>query len=532
MNIDIERRNINAKLADPTFVSALEDFIKKIEFDGDFEVKERFGNWASFGLAYDDNEIIELLNASQESLESIIDKFYRAHGSNYASAREFLYVLKDTLRVNVISRIQQHRTSSPSNVLNDDDPAFDMSILDHETDKLPLEQKRQILLSYLELPPTYHKDYVDQYIIANEIATASPERLQTFLDNLKLRKKEMIINLRRSIADMKDRLARGDFQWKRQRFEFEQRIADNERLLQYYTTVNNLEVFIPLSSHSSLGQGNSLVAEFVEKHIDTSVFDAEIKRLQTLNNLIESIDKGLVAEDSYFNGSSIISRSTSARVYNDEMDISEFVAQIPTFSREMQTNFAYNPGMVEKLLSDKKIPIKGFKRTNENGSQDEFYLYSNNEFGTIERMIAPLFLKHIQRDAARGTFSAMFYVFEGPDIRFGTQLFRIDKVPEMYRNRPSSHRQASGDVLVTNVHVHGYDLFDRVLINTNRPSELGHSDISTNFTTDSQLGDNILELFVDQRCNIEREFFDFMMEEIRVQEQQSNAQEEENGRNY
>ena len=531
MNIDIERRNINAKLADPTFVLALEDFIKQIEFDGDFEVKERFGNWASFGIAYDDDEIIELLNASQEPLESIIDKFYRAHGSNYASAREFLFVLKDTLRINVISRIQNYRTSTPSNV-ESDDADFDMSVLHHPTDDLPLEQKRQILLGYLELPPTYHKDYVDQYIIANEIATATPERLQTFLDNLKIRRKEMIIHLQNSIKEKQERLARGDFQWKRQRFEIEQQIKIDSQILDYYLRVNNLEVFIPLSSHSTLGQGNSLVGEFVEKHIDTSVFEPEIKRLQTLNNLLESIDRGLVAQNAYFNGSSIIDRATSARLDGEEMDISAFVAQLPNFSREMQTNFAYNPSMVEKLLLDKKTPIKGYKRINENGSEDEFYLYSNNEFGTIDRMTVPLFVKHVQRDVARGTFSAMFYIFERPDLNFGTQVFRIDKVPVTFRNRPSSHRQASGDVLVTNVHVHGYDLFDRVLINTNRPSELGHSDISTNFTTADQLSDDILELFIDQRCNIEREFFDFMMEEIRVQEQQSNAQEEENGRNY
>ena len=61
MNIDIERRNINAKLADPTFAAALEDFIKRVEFNGDFELKERFGNWASFGIQYDDDEIIEIL---------------------------------------------------------------------------------------------------------------------------------------------------------------------------------------------------------------------------------------------------------------------------------------------------------------------------------------------------------------------------------------------------------------------------------------------------------------------------------------
>ena len=525
MNIDIERRNINAKLADPTFVLALEDFIKQIEFDGDFEVKERFGNWASFGIQYDDDEIIEILNASQEPLESIIDKFYLAHGSNYASAREFLYVLKDTLRVNVVSRIQQHRTNTPSNVTNDDDPSFDMSILDDGLGHLSLEQKRQILLGYLELPPTYHKDYVDQYIIANEIALATPERLQTFLDNLKLRRKAMIISLRKSIEEKQERLARGEFQWKRQRFEFEQQIETDKRILDYYLKVNNLEVFIPLSSHSSLGQGNSLVAEFVEKHIDTSVFEPEIKRLQTLNNLLESIDRGLVAQDAYFNGSSIIDRSTSALLDGDEMNISAFVAQISQFTRTMQTNFAYSPSMVEKLLSDKKIPIKGFKRINENGSEDEFYLYSNNEFGTIDRMTIPLFLKHVQRDQNRGTFSAMFYVFERPDINFGTQLFRIDKVPVMFRNRPSSHRQASGDVLVTNVHVHGYDLFDRVLINTERPNELGHSDISTNFTTDSQLGDDILELFVNQRCNIERQFHSFMIEEISPQQTAENQEE-------
>ena len=44
--------------------------------------------------------------------------------------------------------------------------------------------------------------------------------------------------------------------------------------------------------------------------------------------------------------------------------------------------------------------------------------------------------------------------------------------------------------------------------------ELGHSDISNNFITDSQFGNDVLELFVNQKFNIEPEIRDEFVQDV------------------
>ena len=502
MNLDVEKRRINAKLADPVFVADFEKFVNDISFDGELEITKMFEQFNRYSEEYVETKYHEMQQKAQETVSQLIDDFYQKHGTDYADAREFLFVLKETLRLNLKSKISSATTAAA---------AQNQVVVSPD-----IEEKRAKLLSYFGDSSSFSPSFMDQYLIRREIAVCSPEKLQRFLDKIKIQKDDKIKTLEEDIEKYKQLIQEDNFLSKSEKFGTERLLEDSERILQYYKNVDDLEVFIPLSYKSNLGQGNSLTSELIDKNIDVSRFDDDVRLLQFMNNLVESYDRGLVAQNAYFNGSRIIDKRSGKKLHLGEVDARDFVSKVSTFSREQQTNFAYNPQTVKYLIEHEKEPIAGFSKTNSDGSKDKFVVYS---FGLNamqpERTLAPFFVKHVQEDPAKNTFSVMMYVFEEPDLRFGTQLFRIDKVPPIARwGAPAAHRQASGNVIVTNVHVHDYDLFDRVLINTNRPMELGHSDISNNFITDNQLDNDMLELFVNQKFNIEPEIRDEFVQDV------------------
>ena len=493
MNIDVEKRRINAKLDDPVFVADFQKFLEDISFDGEGQNLRLLEKWNTFS----DEELTRLCDENtrraQETLSQIIDAFYQKHGTEYANEREFLFVLKETLRLNLKSKIASARIAS----------AGEQAVV-VSTD---IEEKRAKLLSYFEDKPITDPYFMDQFLIRKEIETCEPEKLQKFLDVLKVKKTEKIIELTDDIKNYQQQLEANNFVSSYDKFRTERMLEDAERFLKYYQTADDFEVFIPLYYNSSINGGNTLISELINKNIDVARFDGEVAVLQQINNILESYDRGLIAENAIFNGHRIIDKCSGRKWHLGETDIRSFVRDIPNFSREHQTNFAYSPSTVQYLLGLEKQPQAGFERFNDDGTIDRFVVYSVGlKSMQPERTLAPLFVKHIQEDPAKNTCSVMMYVFEEPDLKFGTQLFRIDKVQPIARwGDPASHRQSSGDVIETNVHVHDYDLFDRVLINTRKLMELGHSDVSNNFVTQVQLDNRVLELFVNQKFNIERE---------------------------
>ena len=308
------------------------------------------------------------------------------------------------------------------------------------------------------------------------------------------------------IAAAEQKLADGNFSWSREKFETEQLLEQSKRLLNYYKTVDDLEASIPLIYQSNLSEGNELTSVFVDKNIDTASLMTETQLLQQISNLHESIKLGLVKNNQYFNGEAIVCKTTGEIQFRDEISIEEFINDLQNFSRLNQTNFAYNPRFVQKLLKDEKYPIDSFKIVSQDGKTvEKFSIYSNNPFTKGLVTLTPLYLKQVTKNLAENTISVAFYVFEKPNMAFGTQIYRIDKVKPVMHFGPSAHKQSSGEVIVTNVHVHNYDLLDRVLVNSRKPKELGHGDISTNFITDVQINNELLEILFNQKCGISKE---------------------------
>ena len=501
MNIDVEKKKINDELKDATFVADFQRFLDDITFDGETQNLYLLERGDTLTPDEVERQCTENTRRAHQTLSQLVADFYQKYGTDYADEREFLFVLKETLRINLKSKIASAKIAAAA-----EQPVVVSA---------DIEEKRAELLSYFEDNPIDDPQFMDQYLIRKEIETCEPEKLQKFLDSLKVQKQEKIAELEADVKSLTEFLERGEFEWTNQKFTAERRLEDAKRFLNYYKVANDLEVFIPLCYRSSVERGNSLISKHISKNIEVSRFDNEVKVLQVMTNLLESYDRGLIAENVCFDGSRIVSKRTGRKWHLDEIDIRNFVAQVPNFSREQQANFIYDQSTIEHLMETTKKPQAGFSRTNPDGSIDKFIVYSE---GTVplhpERTLAPLFVKHIQEDPAKNTFSVMMYVFEEPDLKFGTQIFRIDKVPPVARWGVASHKQTSGDVIETNVHVHGYDIFDRVLINTNKPMELGHSDISNNFITQAQLDNRVLEMFVSQKFNISRDLSQDLIQDI------------------
>ena len=494
MDLEAEKRKINTLLQSRSFVQSLEQMLDELRFNHEDALRDYFADCTEKGLPVLDEKVAEIMDTPNREVSEILTDFWQKHGFDYASYEEFFMVLKETMRSNLKSKIAG---------------AVQKNSVQKQTSKLSqdIEEQRQILLGHLENQKhNKNQDYIDYMLIYNEIQTCSPEKLADFIDYLKQKKQQMLALHEEEIKKAEQKLAAGNFSWKREKFETEQLLEQSKRLLNYYKTVDDLEASIPLVYQSNLSEGNELTSVFVDKNIDTESLLAETKLLQQISNLHESIKLGLVANNQYFDGECVVCKTTGETQFREEVSIESFVNDLQNFSRLKQTNFAYNPSFVQKLLKDEKYPVDSFQIASTDGTTiEKFSIYSNNPFTKGFVTLAPLYLKQVTENVAENTTSIAFYVFEQPNMAFGTQIYRIDKVKPVMHFGPSAHKQSSGEVIVTNVHVHKYDLLDRVLVNSRKPKELGHGDISTNFITDAQIENEMLEILFNQKCGISRE---------------------------
>lgn len=495
MDLEAEKRRINTLLGSSRFVSDLDTMLAEIKFNHEDALRDYFAECTEKGLPVLDETVAEIMDTPNRTLSEILTDFWQKHAPDYDSYETFISILKETMRVNLKSKIASAVTLGSASK-------------SQKTPSADIENQRQILLGHLQNQKhNRNQDYIDYMLIYNEIETCSPQKLEEFIEFLKSKKKQMIQHHSSEIERAEQKLASGNFSWKREKFETEQYLEQEKRLLNYYLTVDDLEASIPLIYQSNLSEGNELTSVFVDKHIDTQSLLDDTKKLQFVCNIDESIKRGLVENDMFFDGERIVCKTTGETQFREEVSIADFLSSLENFSRRVQTNFAYNPSFVKKLLKDPKYPIDSFTKAGSTpNTVEKFCVYADNQFAQTNMSVTPLYLKHVTENTAENTISVSFYVFEKPDMAFGTQIYRIDKVkPIAPYGSASSHKQSSGEVIVTNVHVHNYDLLDRVLVNTRKPKELGHGDISTNFITDAQIENNLLEILFNQKCGISKE---------------------------
>lgn len=490
LNLDIERNKIRALFQDPVFLAEYKRTLDEIQINYFQGSKNYNDEWIDPAKVFPDGNIYV------RSIEEILENFYQKFGTDYDSYAEFVALIADTLRIDLKDSIKNNLLTAS---------AVGSSAIEPD-----IEEKRKALLEYLKFnAETTLAFYVDYPIVYHELETCSARKVQKFLNFVRMKKADLIEEYRLIIEECEQKLKDGKFDYKAEKFDTEKELERAKRNYQYYLSVDDLEASIPIVCGSNLSGGNALTSIFVDKRIDEDALALQIKDLQFISNIDQSIKRGLVLKNQYFDGCGIMDRGTGHYVSPQEYSSTRFCEEITDFNRRKQTNFTYDESLVSSRVKGEKYPFYGVVVTDANNPNvtEKFILYKTDNFNLGEgQTVFPVFLKHVVEDAANQTLSIMFYIFETPDISLGTQIYRIDKVPPVMSNgSDSKHTQASGDKIITNVHEHLYNLLDRLILNSDKWRELGHGDVSQNFITDVQIDNATLELLFDQKCGTSRE---------------------------
>lgn len=495
LDIQIERGKITALFSNQTFVKDFNKFLKEIQFNHGQGSKDYNGEWIEVVDAFSADEITSEGGIPVRTLSEILENFYQKYGTDYQDAAEFIALIADTMRTSLKADVR-------ANIIAEQ--AQSPVVVDSN-----IEEERAELLKYFQPQAnTTYAEYIDYPLIFNELQNCSQEKVQLFINFVRAKKQELIDGYEADIEEYERLLQENKFKYSYEKFETEQKLKLAKRYLSYYLSVDDFEASVPIVFHSSLVGGNEIIAIFVDKRINEQVLSQKIKDMQFINNLDQSIKKGLVAKNQYFNGVTVFDRTSGESLSPKEHDKTEFVGNIVDFKRRNQTNFAYDPEIVANKLSKLKYPMYGAEVTTQGSPVvEKFSIFKTDNFNIGEKnAVFPLYLKHVVENPVENTLSIMLYVFETPDINLGTQIYRIDKVPPQMRGGASSrHTQANQSQIITNIHEHLYSLLDRLMINPDKWRELGHGDVSQNFVTDSQLDNRSLELLFNQKCGIDDE---------------------------
>ncbi|MBQ3213613.1 MAG: hypothetical protein IJB10_01185 [Clostridia bacterium] len=276
-------------------------------------------------------------------------------------------------------------------------------------------------------------------------------------------------------------------------------------ILSYYQNVSLEDsTFMFMRNQNLLKEPDSLLTILVDKKIDTSKFDQDLSLLQNINNLIVCMQTGLLSNDIFFNGTQFICQNPNYPKFPfSSTNATRVVRQLPELNRENQSILAYNEDYVQSLLKEKKYPITKISLPSEEGQVKELTLYTTQliqQESDLKECSFPLFVKSLTSNEDKNTAEIALYAISGPGISLASQICRIDKVKPYFHGKASVHRQTSGEMLETNTHIHGYNLFDKVVNITSKNA--GHFDIAVNFNLEQQVTNEQLEAFFDNWCGL------------------------------
>jgi hypothetical protein len=111
------------------------------------------------------------------------------------------------------------------------------------------------------------------------------------------------------------------------------------------------------------------------------------------------------------------------------------------------------------------------------------------------------FCKVKEYNQTKGTYSYMLFYYPDQEGEQPIQLFRIDKVEDMFKGAPASHNLRGKEKIETTLHAHTYNLIDAVLKNYTKDESLGKMDLSHIFPPNG-LDYKIIEEYFDCFCGI------------------------------
>lgn len=426
-------------------------------------------------------------------LTSAVTNFYNSYGKDAGFETELDFFTALSLHIGDRVKSKVTKVSATEETVKPETFSAD--------EEAYLEDCRNQLISQFASPinsndPTYGFMF---NIALQELSSCSLSKVKSFVETLQQNIDDKIQNYTKSIKDLEvKRIATKNC-------GLDISIEYLKNILSYYQNISLADsTFMFMRNQNLLQEPDSLLTILVDKKVDTSKFDQDLTLLQSLSNLIVCMQSGLLSNDIFFNGTQFICQNPNYPKFPfSSTNATRVVRELPELSRENQSILAYNEDYVNGLLKDKKYPITKISLPCEEGQIRELTLYSTQlvqEESDLIECPFPLFAKSLTANETENTSEIALYVISGPGIALASQICRIDKVKPYFHGKASVHKQTNGEILETNTHIHGYNLFDKVLNTTTKNS--GHFDIAVNFNLNQQVTNEQLEAFFDNWCGL------------------------------
>lgn len=475
--------NIKTILKDSNFIDFINNVSKmKIDVFETVEDNKAFGiKRSKFRINYD--KVIENSNVYGDcyayyklAMKNLID-LYSAYTAEYPTIEEFAVGLFDELKNYMVM----------TNVLLSDNNASKRTLT--PTESAYYESKR---LNYIE-------SVISQGHRLNNMAAikvfenAKAEDIANFIDETEKKVDDAILEIG---GDVTDKSLRDIF------------------LHEYLVT------YLP----ESFFQGDNLTTQKIE--INKTRFSGSdpkysnspecLNALAFLENFILANDLGLTAKGIAFDGFRFFDISSGETIHTNTNNLHK--KQLASADRYLQSNFVLNEDFARALLT---LPKK-FAKINGKNCIKTTAVVDGDTIETTKVLYRKKFVtKNVKRDIRfnlnlelgsfckvkeynkdKDTYSFMLYYYPDQDGSQPIQIFRIDKVEDMFRGAPASHNLRGKENIKTTLHTHTYNLIDAVLKNYTKEESLGKMDLSHIFTSANAFDIKLIEEYFDCFCGI------------------------------
>lgn len=249
------------------------------------------------------------------------------------------------------------------------------------------------------------------------------------------------------------------------------------------------------------------------KYKDTPEY---LQVLAFLENYIFAEKNGMIANGTAFDGFRFFDISTgkTCRVNTQNLHKTKLAAA----DRYLQSNFVLDEEFAQALLTMPKRFVKvsnlNYIKTTSVVDGDTIETiktmyrkkYKTKDFDRDywfdENLEMGNFCKVKEYNKTKGTYSFSLYYFPDNEAQCAIQLFRIDKVEDLFKGAPASHNLRGKEKIENTLHAHTYNQIDAVLKNYNKDESLGKMDLSHIFPVANGLDRKVVEEFFDCFCGI------------------------------
>ena len=417
-------------------------------------------------------------NGEKPDISDIIKMLCSTHGFTYESDENFLLEIRDYLRQKISSKV-----GHSNNTLN----FAQLS----EPERKQAELDRIGLLRAFDLSGNgynlkindVNSIYIDYKIIYDELLKCSPEKIAFIMKQINSSRQEFY-----------------KYHTKEAEKNPSSKDAELHKNLAEFYKDNDYQAAIPVLFQTT-EKGNFITSNPIERNIPKEIH-SDIKKLQFISNLLESIRMGLYAKGEVFDGSRLTDYQYGPQPNNViNLEDCKILKDLTKFDMsttyENQSRLGIDDDSAQFYTETEKDPLArhSYKKDSKEISIE---LSSNNKFfdTTPTDIVFPLYIKYKEYDKSANTFTLSLYTFFDDDISHGTQLYRIDKVNPIFRGRPAPHKQLGGEILETYQHIHEYNLLNQVV---NSDKKRGHFDVSQNLITMFEIDKDTLELIFDNK---------------------------------